>query len=106
MLGTLLIVGVVLLGGWCFFMGPCKGWLNQLTSGGSSSSGGGSSSDFNAKVKRLMDETDFDKELKAAMNSKTVQKMSPEEQWRVGQNIGKKYKSTFDSYYGRVRLAI
>ena len=27
---TLLLLGAAALGGWCFFMGPCKGWLSNL----------------------------------------------------------------------------
>lgn len=26
-LGTILILGGLALGAWCFLMGPCKGWL-------------------------------------------------------------------------------
>lgn len=27
--GTLLIIGALILGGWCFLAGPCKGWLRS-----------------------------------------------------------------------------
>lgn len=33
-IGLILVVGLVAAAGWCFMLGPCKKWLDDLTKGG------------------------------------------------------------------------
>ena len=85
-----MIIGLLAVGGWCVFMGPCKEWFSQLTSG----IGGGS-----AAARYGLDDATYNKikqavtgpEARQLMNEYQAGKVSPNELRERASAIGLKY---------------
>ena len=98
-MSTLLIIGVLAVGGWCFFMGPCKEWISQITSAASGGGTGypGLTPDLYGKIKSAVSSP----EAQRIANQYSAGKISENQMREEALKIASKYANYSHSYLGR-----